>query len=1523
MNPLRSPLIPTGIFMAEEILIAELRAATDKFDRDLKRAAAIGQRAGKDIAKGLGGIEGAVKGLPANFKKFNTELNDTANKATKAATSTGNFSNSLGSLKVAAVAYIAVRLANTFASQAAQLASLSESLQGVNLQLRSALGSTQLASNAFDFVRRTSQRLAQDTLENAKQFAQLAISAKDTILQGDALRLVYLGITETAAAFKRSQDEVNRAFIQVNQGIRNQRFELEDLKTINEAGIPILSALQKALNIDGAQLKKNISAGLIGINEIILATGQLRKEFGSLANESVQNVSASFRRMFDQIKIGAANFATDLFQTKQIEQFVKTVELSFANLAKTIDKQQLIEFFSGLVRVLESVVLVANDLIGIYSEMSKAIRGAGKAIQDFAKSQTKEGVIGKAVTFLEGAFDKADKALRSFTESIGLLDPDPTVKSIAEIGDELGELEDAYMAFPETITPAMDKFAVDTEKTLKKVKASIKGVSVELILNQKDWEDYASSVTALMDDFPEPGLLPFEREQIQKELELSVKDWEDYASSVTALMDDFPQPGLLPFEREEQDRIVNEYSAVFRRAAENIQDTLGDAITNALRGQTTSIKDFGKSLANVLTESLGQAFAASIFKSGSEALVGKDFFENGQLGGAIGELVKGITSSSDLFKDLGAALKGVVAGFAAGGAIANIVDVLGGNRTQSAIAAGITGAFSGGATAAQASGGNPYAIAAGVIAGGLLSALPLVLGGESRRSVAIETVPFNARNQFDPGQLEGGFSLRTPFGTIGAIDSRTRGDEQSILQAVAEVDRAIARIIPKRMRDLVSSYFSRVSIVEDSPDAQRLLQEVVQDRLFDTIAAVSGSLRIAETVVGARGSGGVGNIEQIQRRAQEALNILTLIEEYKAGPLTEVGQAIKSINDQFEDLIISAEAFGISTTEIVREQARLLNEITKNFNADIQQRILEIEDPAQARRAELRRRQLEEVKEARDAGADLNALRRLHNLERRQLEEELADVAEETNQAIGDTANQLRALQDRARQFVLAGTSPVFQQLASLRNVFLELSNEARRLGESTAELTRAYLQQRNEVLRSAQVSLLQATAQIVDPFQAGMSQLMEQVREFKKLVAEGIVSAANVRRFQRAAASNLAFQEANRLASGGGTPRQQFDATVREFLLAGAPITDTQRQLRALDDQFRALGAAAIFLGRNTDGLRMSYRLQRRAILDNAAAIRAEEAARRNAERTTARLRITDIINSVVNPTAHLFDLIKREVTELADASKAFIGQGSINVATRFLRGQLLADEALNRISGGNKSSIEQVADAFDAFIRSGRPLTNAGQQLFNLTETFLNLTDAAQLLGLSTRDLERSYTAQARTIRDQLIAEIDASLESRRQVVQQANEFFNRLKLGDELPNNLRFDEAQRQFRAAAKSGDLSQTIASAQNLRDIARTAFGSTSQFFDTRTEILNVVNRLRQQEHQAIQAERDRLIRQETRDLERMSLQRSSLDSLQRIQQSNSEVSLSVQALLREARNNNTVSSQNATVLKRIAEAMGA
>lgn len=502
-------------------------------------------------------------------------------------------------------------------------------------------------------------------------------------------------------------------------------------------------------------------------------------------------------------------------------------------------------------------------------------------------------------------------------------------------------------------------------------------------------------------------------------------------------------------------------------------------------------------------------------------------------------------------------------------------------------------------------------------------------------------------------------------------------------------------------------------------------------------------------------------------------------------------------------------------------------------------------------------------------------------------------------------------------EFEAGPTTEAADAIRLINEEFTNLISRANEFGIATGELAAEQARRLAEIAAVVNRDVTQRILNITDPNAAQEAILAERQRKEFENARDANANLIELERLHVLERQELAreLQETNTqvveetesifdrvedVLRGVLSQEQEIAKVFAAFVSQRNEVSQLSREYQELGDQYNTLLEASILLGRGVGDIIDTFETLGNRLLEQAAGS------------------AQAIIDQLTSP----FEVVRTQIaTQIAEfarlVSEGFLSPSLFDRLQRIVTASAVANEALRIIGGGASSPIEQVANAFQQFIGAGNPLSAAGQELFNLTEMFINLKEAADLLGFSTNQLEESFVQQASGIRERLLENIDQQLSGRQQSITSINDFLANLRTGAEQPIQARLGAAQEQFQRDLRSDDINRVLASATQLRDLARQQFGSAQGFFQVQRDIEIRLGGLREVEQSRIDVERQRLIEQADNERQQIQIGQQSLNTLQQLSRGQGQTVNAIGDLIVIARRQNTQSNQLQDLLERL------
>jgi len=1046
--------------VAEQALVADLRVGLDKFNADLQRAQSAADRATANMRKALENV-GSGAGPAANeIQKVNTKLDETTQAANKTAQSVSQKLNPalqtmkgmLGALGID----VGARALVQFATSAIKAA---ESITGVERQLTSLRGSSTAAAAEMAFIRAETDRLALSNLDGAKAYARLANAAKGTKLDGEALKFVFQAIGETMRATGASSEVYNRVLNQLTQTMAKGKFQGEELSTMAENGVPAFQKLADAMGVTTKELSKMLQAGTVSSDNMLLLANQLHKDYAALAEAAATTIPAQFTRGFNTI----FNEFVDL--TKGVlasSEAIKAVEFESNMLDIFPDPSVVTQTTDNIIKI---VVTVAELSRAIFQKVGDIIMGTFRDIADFLGKflpnltsffdnfATWSTKLGQALGFVSKDIDTVSLSTDSLQSSIA------GITSIKGVGDVMAPVTGAQgkalvqdikhlvneiatwldldmkpLVDPKEQTDAAKKAATDVppviQDLVKKLEAlNRKTTIVNPEAEKKVAQELHDEFLRILDRTNKERIRQNEEWVEQEDTAASkVQDIREKLEDETRKAQEETHDAFLKIvERTNAQRIAeeqktaNEISKIFENMQENIQSLLAGSIRDAMTGDLDNIADFADAIGDLfadtaatITSELLSSFAMEPIMNQVITGINKLVDQAKQKIGQLAQML-GISGGGGKFGEIAG---GVFAGVGVGMAATQVAGV---NNTGATIGS-IAGAVVGGVVGAFTAVGPVIGAAAGSVIGGMLGG---ILSEHNEKVRLILQTSLGA-----PTNPHEGPTSRSPFGVVSLFDQSVVSMEaaSAATMAISEIDSAIAKYLNAQQRAIVTQYFQTAVPAGSMVQAEGVddaIAKAIQLRLHHALTALTDEAT-ATNIVGEQFSADAGNIQAIVQRAEEALEILRMIEDFKIGPLSDTAAAINAINDQFQALADRATTLGLPIDEIVAEQNRLLAQVTTDFNEGIANSLLALTDPVAAEFDALEAMQAERYQNAIDAGADLVEVEKLNAAERVELEKRVnEEIQMQSDAARGNIVGLILGMTDP----FAAAMHSIYQQL--------------------------------------------------------------------------------------------------------------------------------------------------------------------------------------------------------------------------------------------------------------------------------------------------------------------------------------------------------------------------------------------------------------------------------------------------------------------------------------------------------------
>lgn len=235
-----------------------------------------------------------------------------------------------------------------------------------------ATGSQQAAGREMAFVREEADRLGLSLTSTAETYAGVANAAKGTVLQGQAARDIFIGVSEAATVLGKSADDTRGILLGVQQTISKGKVTSEELvQQISERLPGAYQAMADSLGLSTAQLGKRLEQGKVGLKDLVGWAEELRKRFGSGLTDAVNSFQANLNRL--------GNMADELKRSLG-EGFLSGFLAGFSDLRKAMSAEELKAAARDLGETLGKGLRTAADALMLLAKNLELVKAALLAI---------------------------------------------------------------------------------------------------------------------------------------------------------------------------------------------------------------------------------------------------------------------------------------------------------------------------------------------------------------------------------------------------------------------------------------------------------------------------------------------------------------------------------------------------------------------------------------------------------------------------------------------------------------------------------------------------------------------------------------------------------------------------------------------------------------------------------------------------------------------------------------------------------------------------------------------------------------------------------------------------------------------------------------------------------------------------------------------------------------------------------------------------------------------------------------
>lgn len=234
--------------------------------------------------------------IGANVARMQQDMNRAQN------TVKGFANNASRSLRSLQTAFFALGGAYGIKSAVESLWDAGVGAEKMQLQLKAATGTVENAAGAYSYLTDESERLGLVFDNQVGGFVKIAAAAKNTALEGQGVRDIWLSVAEAGAALQLSAGEIDGALLAVSQMISKGKVSAEELR--QQLGERLPGAFQvaaKAMGVSTAALDDMLKEGSVVADDFLPKFARaLREQYRDAAVDASDSAQASLNRLHNE-----------------------------------------------------------------------------------------------------------------------------------------------------------------------------------------------------------------------------------------------------------------------------------------------------------------------------------------------------------------------------------------------------------------------------------------------------------------------------------------------------------------------------------------------------------------------------------------------------------------------------------------------------------------------------------------------------------------------------------------------------------------------------------------------------------------------------------------------------------------------------------------------------------------------------------------------------------------------------------------------------------------------------------------------------------------------------------------------------------------------------------------------------------------------------------------------------------------------------------------------------------------------
>ncbi|ARB05695.1 tape measure protein [Synechococcus virus S-ESS1] len=273
-----------------------------------------------------------------------------------------------------------------------------QTLEAAQARLSVAVGGDQdLAAQELDFVRRTADRLGISFGVLSQEYSKFAIATKETRLEGEATRKIFLAVAEAARVNRSSTSEMAGVLTALTQIVSKGAVQMEELRQQLGDRLPgAIRIMADGLGVTTERLIEMMEAGEVTSDALLPFADELTKRFGPGLADALKSTSTAIGRLGNEafealLRFGQAGFLeafTDLALT--ITDTLKSADFQAFSDNASAAMAKLVNFIGFAIENFRVLAAVITAFIGL--RLTPIVLAVAATFRDFAREVKVAGV---------------------------------------------------------------------------------------------------------------------------------------------------------------------------------------------------------------------------------------------------------------------------------------------------------------------------------------------------------------------------------------------------------------------------------------------------------------------------------------------------------------------------------------------------------------------------------------------------------------------------------------------------------------------------------------------------------------------------------------------------------------------------------------------------------------------------------------------------------------------------------------------------------------------------------------------------------------------------------------------------------------------------------------------------------------------------------------------------------------------------------------------------------------------------